>query len=177
MKRIVIIGTTGSGKTTLGKQISERLHIPHIELDALHWEPNWQEAPAEIMRERVSGAVSGDAWVIDGNYSSVRDIVWSRADTIVWLDYSFAFIAWRLFGRTIRRIITREKLWGYNQEDWRAQFFSRDSLFLWLIQTYAKRRREYPLLFQCPENAHLNIVHLNSQRKTDKWLDSLTPDP
>ena len=175
MKRIVIIGSTGSGKTTLGKQISERLHsrCAHIELDALHWEPNWQEAPNEIMRERVSRALDCDSWVVDGNYSTVRDLIWSRADTIVWLDYSFAFVAWRLFRRTVRRIITQEKLWGDNRESWRTQFFSRDSLFLWFLETYPKRRHDYPILFQRSEYAHLTILRFHSQRETDQWLNSM----
>jgi adenylate kinase family enzyme len=173
MKRIVIIGSTGSGKTTLGNLLSERLHIPHIELDALHWEPNWVEAPTEIMRARVSHALDCDSWVVDGNYSVVRDLIWSRADTIVWLDYSFTFIAWRLFRRTMQRIVTREKLWGYNQETWRTQFFSRDSLFLWFLQTYFKRRRDYPVLFERPEYTHLNVIHMHSQRETDEWLNSV----
>jgi adenylate kinase family enzyme len=65
-RRIALVGTTGSGKTHLACDISERLSVPHVELDALHWEPDWKEAPAEIFCERVSLALQGDAWVMRG---------------------------------------------------------------------------------------------------------------
>src|SRR5437016_1896693 len=80
--RIVVIGTSGSGKTTQARHLSERLGIPHVELDALHWVPGWTEAPTDALRERVTEALAGDAWLVDGNYSVVRDIVWPRADTV-----------------------------------------------------------------------------------------------
>jgi adenylate kinase family enzyme len=172
-QRIAVIGTTGSGKTTLARQIAERLNIPHVETDALHWEPNWVEAPLDVFRERITRALAGDAWVIDGNYSKVRDIVWARADTIVWLDYPLALVLWRLFLRTMRRVVTRQELWGGNRESWRAQFFSRESLFLWALSSYPRRRREYPALFAQPQHAHLAVIRLRSPRETDAWLAGL----
>lgn len=85
-QRISIVGTSGSGKTTLARQVSQCLAIPHIELDALHWEPNWIEVPDDVMRSSVSQALScRENWVVDGNYSQVRDIVWSQPKTVVWL--------------------------------------------------------------------------------------------
>jgi adenylate kinase family enzyme len=89
MQRISVIGATGSGKTTVARRTAEALGVPHIELDALHWEPDWEEAPLEVFRERVSDAIQGERWVVDGNYSKVRDMVWGRADTVLWLDYPF----------------------------------------------------------------------------------------
>jgi len=86
-QRISVVGTSGSGKTTLARQIFQSIDIPHIELDALHHEPNWTEAPIDVFRKRVEQSLSGNSWVVDGNYSKVRDIVWSRADTVIWLDY------------------------------------------------------------------------------------------
>jgi adenylate kinase family enzyme len=98
--RISVVGTTGSGKTTLARQIARHFQIPHIELDTLHWEPNWTPAAPEMFRQRVREAVAGNRWVVDGNYGGVgvRDIVWSQADTVVFLDYSFwlAIVLWML---------------------------------------------------------------------------------
>ncbi|HET7377987.1 MAG TPA: AAA family ATPase, partial [Anaerolineae bacterium] len=84
MDRIAVIGVTGSGKTTFARNLAQHIDGVHIELDALHWEANWIEAPDEIFRERVEQATQTERWTTDGNYSKVRDIVWGRADTIVW---------------------------------------------------------------------------------------------
>ena len=172
MLRVAVVGTTGSGKTTLAGQISHLLAIPHVELDSLHWEPNWTEAPVEVFRNRVAQALSGTAWVVDGNYSKVRDIVWSRADTIVWLDYSLTVILGQLVRRTVQRIATREELWSGNRESLRTTF-SRESLFLWALRSYRRRQREYPALLARAEYAHLSIVHLRSPREALVWLSRL----
>jgi adenylate kinase family enzyme len=171
-RRIAVVGTTGSGKTRLACQISARLTIPRIELDALHWEPNWKQAPTDVFRERVNVALHGDAWVIDGNYSQARDIIWSRAQSIVWLDYPLPLVLARLIRRSIRRIVTRELLWNGNREDWGA-LFGRESLILWAISSRPKQRRDYPLLMKRPEYSHLSLTRLRLPRETDEWLARL----
>jgi adenylate kinase family enzyme len=173
-RRIVVVGTTGSGKTTLACQLSQRLGIPHVELDALYWAPNWTPVAVAVFRERITQALHGDAWVVDGNYSKMHDIVWGRADTVVWLDYALPVIMGRLVWRTFRRLITREELWNGNRERLWDQLFSRDSIFLWALQTYRRRRREYPILFEKPEYAHLTVVRLRSPQSARDWLLSLT---
>ena len=172
MQRIAVVGTTGSGKTTLARQISQRLLIPHVELDALHWDANWAPTPLPVFQERTTQALDGDAWVVDGNYSQVRDIIWSRTDTIVWLDYSLWVIMRQLLWRTFRRVLTRERLWNGNREDI-GLLFSRDSILLWALRTYRRRRREYPILLSEPEHTHLQVVRLRSPRATYAWLASL----
>ena len=180
-RRIVVVGTTGSGKTVLAQRLARHLGLPYVELDVLHWGPNWSQVPPEAFRARVAEAVAGEAWVVDGNYSRVRDLVWSRADTVVWLDYSLPVILGRLFRRTLWRILCREELWSGNRERFREQFLSRESLFLWALRTYRRRRREYPALFGRPEYAHLTVVRLRSPRQARRWLEyvfqvSRTPD-
>lgn len=172
-QRISVVGTCGSGKTTTASQIARRLEIPHVELDALHWEPNWTEAPLEVFRERVTQALSGETWAVDGNYGKVRDIVWSRADTIVWLDYALPVILWQLIRRTMRRSLTQEELWSGNRETLSKALFSRESILLWALKTYRRRKREYPALLSRPEYAHLTLVRLRSPRETREWLSTL----
>lgn len=173
-RRFAVVGITGSGKTTLARRIAEVLGIPHVELDALHWGPEWTEVPLEVFRQRTNWALAGESWVVDGNYSAVRDIVWSRADTVVWLDLPLPIVLVRLFRRTVQRIMTQEELWGVgNREHFRTQFLSRDSLFLWALQTYWRRRREYPRLFRRPEYAHLTLVRLRSPRQVRRWLEGV----
>lgn len=123
MKRISVVGTSGSGKTTFAGKLAEILSVPHIELDALHWEADWVEAANEVFRSRVREAARADRWVIDGNYSSrARDLVWERADTVVWLDYSFPVIFSRVVGRTFRRLVSGEECCNGNRERWRWRF-------------------------------------------------------
>lgn len=172
-QRLAIVGTSGSGKTTLAGAIAHALQIPHVELDALHWEPNWTEAPDDVFQTRLNTTLSSNCWVTDGNYSRWRSQIWSRADTIVWLDYPFFVVASRLIWRTLRRSLRREELWSGNRESLRKAFFSQDSILLWMLQTYNKHRREYPLLFAQPEFAHLKIVQLRSPQQADRLLQAI----
>lgn len=170
-QRISVVGTSGSGKTTLARQISQLFAIPHVELDAIHHQPNWTEAPLEVFRQRVEQALSGDSWVVDGNYSKVRDIVWNRADTVIWLDYPLPLIMQRVVWRTLKRLITQEELWNGNRETWQI-VFSTNSMPLWTLRTYKKKRKNYPILLSKPEYSHLKVVHLQSPKTTQNWLSS-----
>jgi adenylate kinase family enzyme len=174
-RRIAIVGTTGSGKTTLAAHVSSCLGIPHLEFDALYWMPGWTERPLPEFRVHVAEAVGQAAWVTDGNYSIVRDLVWARADTLVWLDYPLPTVMWRLWRRTLGRVRRRELLWGTNQERLREQFASRHSLFLWALNTHRRHRRDYPPLLARPEYAHLALVRLARPGQTAAWLAGLAP--
>ena len=172
-RRTAVVGTSGSGKTTLAGRLAQRLGLAHVELDSLYWGPDWTPAPRELFRERVARALSGEAWTTDGNYSSVRDIVWQRADTVVWLDYSLPVVMGRVTWRTIRRSALREELWNGNRERFREAFFGRESIIWWALSTYRRRKTQYPVLFEQPEYAHLRVVRLASPRATQEWLDGL----
>ncbi len=174
-QRISVVGTTGSGKTTIAREISGRLKLPYVELDALYWDENWTGVSDQIFRGRVITATKATEWVIDGNYSRVRDLVWERANTVVYLDYSFWRTFWQLFSRTVKRSRRQEELWQGNREDMRKSFFSKDSILLWMIRTYARRRRQYAKLMQKSENAHLCFVQLKTPQMTTAWLSSLSP--
>jgi adenylate kinase family enzyme len=172
-QRIVVIGVTGSGKTTLAQQLARRLGYPHVELDALHWDADWTMAPTDVFRERIAQALSGPVWVTDGNYSSARDLIWGRADTIIWLDYALPLILWRLTRRNISHVVRRTELWNGNRETFYSQFISKENLYLYALQTYRRRRRDYPRLFAEPIYAHLTTIHLRSPRAAARWLAGL----
>lgn len=172
-RRIAVVGTSGSGKTTLASRLAQRLGIAHVELDSLHWGPDWTPTPRPLFRERVAAALSGETWATDGNYSSVRDIVWMRADTIIWLDYALPVVMGRVIWRTLRRSALREELWSGNRERFRESFLSRESIIWWAFSTYRRRKKEYPLLFDQSEYAHLQVVRLASPRATNEWLATL----
>jgi len=169
-KRINVIGTSGSGKTTFARRIAEILGIPHFEMDALFWQPNWGETPRDEFRQKVREALKGDAWTIDGNYSKVRDIVWERADTVVWLDYPFPTVMGRVIWRTFKRGLLQEELWSGNRERLWGNLFSKDSIIRWSMTTYWRRKRDYPILIEMPENAHINFIRLHSPKEGEAWL-------
>ena len=123
LKRVVVVGTSGAGKTTLAGELARVLDVSHVELDAYRHGPNWTETPDDIFRQKVSDALTGYDWVVDGNYSVARDIVWARATTLVWLDYPFYVTFSRLFRRTMRRYFKRTELWNGNREDLKGVLF------------------------------------------------------
>lgn len=174
-KRVVVVGVTSSGKSTLAEQLAKRFSLHYIELDALHWQPNWQSAPLEIFRDRVETAVQAEKWIVAGNYRIVRDVIWPRAEAILWLDYSLWICLWQLTRRSLRRWWTQELLWGTNRESLWNHFklWSKESLYHWLFKTYWSRKHEYPILFSQPEHQHLEIIHFRHPRETEAWLNGL----
>ena len=164
--KIAVIGPSGSGKTTVARQLAERHALPHVELDALHWGPNWTECPADEFRARVARALSEAGWVADGTYhGKLGDSVLEQADLVVWLDLPLRVVARRVCGRTLRRIRTREELWNGNRETWGEAFFHRDSLMLWLVTTHRAHRRRYVERLDRYE-----FVRLRSQHEIEAWL-------
>jgi hypothetical protein len=140
--------------------------VRHVELDALNWGPNWTDASAEVLRARVAEALSSPGWVVDGSYhGKLGDSVLERADFIVWLDLPFRTVARRIWSRTLRRIRTREELWAGNRETWRDAFFSRDSLFLWVVKSHRSRRRRY-----LERLGRYQFVRLRSPKEIEAWL-------
>jgi adenylate kinase family enzyme len=172
VRRVAVMGTTCSGKSTLARALSERLDVPYLELDALFWGPGWTKSEKEDFRRRVEPFVREEAWVVDGNYtSSLGDLVLRRADTVVWLDLSLARVLWRVSKRTLGRLVRRKELWSGNRETWRNAFLSRDSLFVWAVQTHGRFRRRLPTRLAA-DFTHIRLVRLRSPREIRRWLAS-----
>jgi adenylate kinase family enzyme len=170
--RIVVIGTTSSGKSTLAKQLAEKIGGDFIELDALYWDANWTPAELSVFYKRVERATSSQVWVVAGNYHGVRDLVWSKSQAVIWLDYPLPLLFWRLLTRTIRRWITQEDLWNGNRENfwWHLKLWSEESLFHWLFKSYWRRKREIPQLLALAEYSHLKVFHFRTPNETNEWL-------
>ena len=172
MRRINVVGTSCSGKTTLARDLARRLDLPHIEFDALFWGSDWTPVPKATFRSRLQAALAADSWVADGGYASVRDITWSRADTIVWLDYPMRTVLARWAHRTVSRIRTREEFWpGTGNRESIRNALRRDGLLWWILSTHWRRRRSMTAAGR--ERADLRWIRLRSPADADRWLASV----
>lgn len=169
MKRILIVGTTGSGKTTLGLKLSSVLGIAPTDLDELYWLPEWKGRPEEEFKKSVMGVIEKDAWIISGNYSIVRDLIVARADTIIWLDYSFLPNFWQIFSRSIQRVTSRKLICNGNRETF-AKLFSKGSIMLWFFNTFHDRRRRYGTMIAEWKESGKACIHLRSPGETAAFL-------
>ena len=174
MRRVSVVGTTGCGKTTLARALANMLRCTHVELDALFWGPGWSMAELPVFRSRVASVVAGDGWVVDGGYSDVRDLIWARADTVVWLDYPLAVTLSRLLRRIAARIRDGTELWPGtgNRETIRNQVFSRDPLVWFAIRTHHGRRRRIAAMLALPEYAHLRVHRFRRPSDAESWLQA-----
>jgi len=173
MNRTVVIGSSCSGKSTFSKQLAIKNNAEYIELDSLHWLPNWQERNDDEFRALAADAAYSSAWVIDGNYSVARDIIWSRATQIIWLNPSFSVVLYRAFTRSIYRAATKEKLFAGNVESFRQTFLSRDSIIFWVLRTYHKKRRNYSNILKHVKAKGITVVELKNQSHVDNYLKNL----
>jgi adenylate kinase family enzyme len=172
LTRVVVQGTSGSGKSTLSVALAEILGVAYLELDGLYQQPDWTGLELEEFRARVRDFVAGPRWVVDGNYSQVRDILWPLATTIVMIDLPKRVVMTRVIKRTMLRIVKRERLWNDNRESWRNAL-SRDptrNIILWAWNSHARYHEEVPREAResvGPEH----VVVLSSQRAVRRFLE------
>jgi adenylate kinase family enzyme len=177
VERIAVVGSPGSGKSTVARAVSVALGIPHLELDSVFHQPGWAELPADEFRDAVRAFTDRDAWVVDGNYTrqGIADLVWPRADTVVWLDLPRSQTMRRVGARTIRRISRGEKLWNDNQERWRNLVDPRpeENILLWTWTRYNKVKQQYARRFDDPQWSDVNRVRLTSSGEVDAFLQAV----
>ena len=172
LQRVVIIGTSSTGKTTFAQNLACILNSKHIEMDELFWDSNWTPKTHSEFTNLVSSHTDADKWVIDGNYRSVRDIVWKRATTIIWLNYSFPVVFWRVIRRTFSRIFLTKTLWHGNKESI-GRTFSKDSIILWVMKTHKRKQNEYQALHVENPYPHLDWIEFKHPSAAKQWLQKL----
>jgi len=171
LMRVVVQGTSGSGKTTLSAALAEALGVSCLELDGLYQQPNWTPLEIEEFRVRVESFVQQPGWVVDGNYSHVRDILWPLASTILIIDLPKRVVMTRVIKRTFLRIMKREELWNGNRESWRNAL-SRDpmrNIILWSWNSHEKYHEALPREAREIAGADRVIV-LTSAREVREFL-------
>jgi adenylate kinase family enzyme len=170
--RVSVVGNSGSGKSTVAAALAARLGVPHVELDSIYHQPNWVPLPHDEFRARVAAVTAEDAWVIDGNYTAVRDLVWARADTVVWIDLPRALVMRRIIGRSFRRAARRQELWNGNREPW-SNWLTLDperSIIMWSWTQHAKYRARYAVAMGDPALRHLSFIRLRSPAEVAVFL-------
>ncbi|MEZ5357488.1 MAG: shikimate kinase [Candidatus Zixiibacteriota bacterium] len=170
LKRIYIIGTSGCGKTTLGRQLAEALRCEHRQLDEFYWNPGWQPVENEVFLERLNAFVAQDSWILDGNFRRYHPYILPRATMIIWLDYSFPRIMYRIIKRTFVRSVKKEQLYNGNFETIRKGFFSLDSIILWAVKTFGQHRRVYPELERERKAAGEVFIRFSHPRQAEEFL-------
>lgn len=174
--RIHVIGSSCSGKSTLGARLAAALDVPFVDIDALNWLPGWvglnATDPAELER-RLTAATSGDAWVVAGSYTAFcQRTFWPRLDTLVWLDLPRPLLLLRVLRRSWRRSRQRELLWGTNVERFWPQLAvwrKEESLVWWIATQHARKRRNLLAAMQDARWRHIRFLRLGSRRDVEQF--------
>ena len=176
MRRVSVVGTSGAGKSTLARSLAARLGASFLELDSVNHQADWVPLPTPEFRRRVASVVASERWVIDGNYSKVRDLVWARADTVVWLDLPRHTVMRRVIWRSFRRVAGRVELWNGNRERWRNLFAldKEESVISWAWQTHAANQAKLEAATADPANGHLRFVRLTSPAAARRFLRAVS---
>jgi adenylate kinase family enzyme len=166
VQRVYVVGNSGSGKSTLAAALADKLGATYLELDSVFHQPGWKPLEREAFRERIEAFTQAPTWVVDGNYSAVRDIVWNRADTVVWLDLPRRRVMRQLLWRTLRRMATGAELWNGNRERWQNLFRldPTESILVWAWTKHAAYRERYLAAMDDPANTHLKFIQLRSRK-------------
>jgi adenylate kinase family enzyme len=171
--RVVVIGSSCAGKSTFAQALAAARCCNLVELDVLHWDVDWTPKPPAVFRQLAAEATAGDCWVVAGNYGAVRDLVWPRATTIVWLDLGLPIVLWRGLRRTLQRCITRQTLYHGNRESLRRAFLSKESILWWIVSTFHSRRRQFSALRASPASGHLSWFVARDAAEVDSILEQL----
>jgi adenylate kinase family enzyme len=170
IRRILVYGVTGSGKTTYAAGLAGTTGLPWHEADALTWEPGWVSVPVEEQRRRIAAIAAAERWILDTAYGHWRDLVVPRAELVVALDYSRALTFARLLRRTIVRSIDKKPICNGNVESL-AHAFTRDSILWWHVTSFGRKRAR--IAQWCEDPLGPAVVRFRRPGDARRWLDAL----
>lgn len=164
MRRVLIIGNCGTGKTKIGRKPSMILKLPLIHLDYYYWRPKWTKPKKKEWRKKVTELVQRDTWIMDGNYRSTLDIRVPEADTIIFLDFPRHIATFRVITRYLRNLgKEREDVGGNN----------RDKIDLEFIRWVLCYPREEILERLQQHMTNQRFIHLRSSSDIKSFLASI----
>lgn len=143
--RVLVIGTSGSGKSTFAERLAKAAGIAHLELDQMNWRPGWydrsNEEPEAFLAD-VQAATSQDAWVLAGNYAVTRPIVLPRITHVVWLDLPLWLVMTQVIRRSVQRASSHADVLPGCREDW-PRLLEAEHPIRWAWATHQARRPRY----------------------------------
>jgi adenylate kinase family enzyme len=167
--RIQLIGCSGAGKTTLGRELAARLRLPFVDLDDLYWEPGWVGVGHDELARRLAPTLAQDAWVVAGNYTKTteRD-VWPRLTQLVVLDLPLPTLLQRTARRSAQRVITGEPCCNGNRETLRHAM-GRNAPLRYTLRVWKAQHARYAALRNEPRLAQAELLHLRSDADVHAW--------
>ena len=169
MNRILIVGISGAGKTLLAQRIAERTGLPHVEVDALYHGPGWVPRPSFV--EEITQLAAGDCWVLDSfGYPEVRELLWSRADTVLWLDLPRWLVEWQVVRRSVGRFLRGDRLWNGERERVRQWFTDPTHPVRWAWTEYERRWQDIAQFAQDPRFRATPVERLRTRREARAFL-------
>jgi len=169
MKKIIIIGSGGAGKSTLARRLGEATGLEVVHLDALYWKPNWTATDKAEWREMVSGELQKESWIIDGNFTSTIELRLAACDTVIFLDFPRLLCTYRIFKRWLMYYNRRRPDMGEGcHEKVDLKFFG----WVWSFPRHTKPVIEERLKRGGDDKT---IIRLRSPKEVERFLKSLTP--
>ena len=177
MERVVVVGSSGAGKTTFARRLAQLTGLPTLEMDSVYHRDGWSSTPDEEFQHELEVFTRSDRWIVDGNYAShgSRDVVWPRADTFIWLDMPKRIVMRRVIARTLKRVITRETLWGNVCERW-SNLYSLDpakNIIVWSWTRFDRYQERYEGAIADGSFSHAEVVRLRDPRQVEAFLSEL----
>lgn len=184
MRRLVVLGSSGSGKTTVARRLADVLGYPLLELDSVFHRDGWADTADDNFVPIVEEFTDQPAWVVDGNYTSqgMRETLWPKADTFIWLDPTRSQVMRRVIARTLRRVITRERLWNGIREPW-TNLYSLDphqNIIVWAWTRYHGTKEKYEACLEDGSWNHATVHRLSTSSHIASLLDqarAVRPEP
>lgn len=172
MRKISIVGTSCSGKTTLGRRLAKQLGYSFLDIDDAYWLPGWVKAGSEVKDTIIQKNAEQEAWVVVGNaYAESKTFIWPNMDTLIWIDVPVYRLLWRGLRRSVFNIYYKRPLCNGNFETI-SRLFSKESIVVWILKSFRKRRRIYGEFFK-NKPYHCEYVHLRTPQDVERFLAGL----